>query len=305
MGRIWMVVLLVWIGQMFGSHLAYAQLAEGCDDDGDGKVNGYDPSTWDEGLQAANQMNFYGMMMSYSPIQSPAALTAGKLVPKLELSYVPQQDCLERAVFDGQKTENTNKTYVLPRLRVSYGLPFGIYVGLGGVPPVTLFGVQSGMIAAEVGYGSTLREQFELGARAYVLGGRVAGDLAGPLEGQEAVDDVYRNTVYGAEAGIGYRKPIRDGVLVPYVQAGFTRIIALFYVGEKEGEGFDETDPNAATLPTSAEDAVGQELTYRPSMELGVQARVRHYHVGLEVFVAPIESRVFISPRITLGYAFF
>jgi hypothetical protein len=300
----WPVLWVGWALLMMG-HAAFAQVDPECDADGDGRVNGYSPDTWSEAQHQVFLLNFYGITMAPTPLHSPAALKPFKLVPSIELGYVPQLGCYARSVFDGTKTEHTNKTPVFPRIRLQLGLPMGFWIGLGGDPPVKLFGVQAGLIDAELGYGHVLKERIEVGARAYILGARVKGDLAGPFEGQTAEDDVYRNTVYGLDVSAGYRIPKGDKLFVPYAGLGITRVIGLMYVGETLPEDFDETDPDQATVPTAGNDEIAKHLYRGPSFELGMQAHIKKLNVSAELVLFPQDLRMYFGPRIAVGYEFF
>jgi len=279
---------------MLGAGSAAAQLAQGCDEDGDEVVDGFDEATYDEVQQQMNLINFYGISMAYSPVHSPAPFKALKVVPKLELAYLPQLTCLERTVYYGTKTENTNKSPVVPRIRIEVGSPVGVYGSVAFIPPVKLFGVQTLLLGGELGYGLTLREKLELGVRAHAVYVKVVGDLAGPLEGQEAADDTYTAMVPGADLSAGYRFAAGTGQVVPYLGVGYTAVNASSKIGE-----------DGVELPGEYEEY--QALLYRGiNLEVGAQVRLNRFQIGLEAYMVPIpEFRFFFSPRLTVGYEFF
>lgn len=284
-----------------------ASVDPACDLDADGVVDEYDPALWSEARQQSNMLNFFGMSLSYSPLRAPASLRPARTEARLSLSYVPSLTCLERSVFNGQKTENTNKSPVIPQLRVSVGLPAGFFVGLTGIPPVTMFGVKAGMIGAELGFAHQLASGLQVGIRGTAQGARIEGDLAGPFEGQEAENDIYRASVYALEGMMGQSLAAHPlgATLVPYVGVGYSRVIALMYVGESLPDDFDETDPNQATVPSAGNDAIAQGLYSGLHLQLGLEAERNGVEASVELAVVPLGFRTLISPRLALGYRFF
>lgn len=283
---------------------AWSQVAPECDANQDGVVDAYNQVDWSEDRQQANMLNFFAVTLGYSPERSPAPSTGFKVIPQVELGYIPALNCLERSVFNGTKTENTNKSPVYPRLRLRLELPYGLYVGLAGIPPAPVAGVRTGSLGIEAGVGTVVDGHLELGLRTHLSGTRIQGDLAGPFEGQTAVDDVFRSTVYGFEAGAGYRFSLGGQQLTPYAGVGYTRVIALMYVGESLPLDYDEHDPNQASVPEYGDDPIGQALYRGVNVELGVQAHRGPLELAAEAFVVPLGFRLFLSPRLSVGYRF-
>ncbi len=285
---------------------ALSQVDPECDLDGDGVVDDL-PSDYDELTQYVNLLNFYGATMTYSPLKAPAPFAPYKLTPQLELSYLPQLNCVERAVFNGTKSEHTNKSYVLPRIRIAMGLPMGFYVGLGGDPPVPLFGVRSLILSAEAGWAHVFSSGLQAGARAHVVAATVSGDIAGPVEGDDPVDDIYKNRVWGIEGMVGYTNTRPGLELKPYLGIGFTSIRAGMYIGEDEvlvGKNLNFT--RADGEPFDSDGAGVEDLHDGVNLELGLQAAIHDIQVGAEVYMLPISGfRFFFSPRLSVGYAFF
>lgn len=282
------------------------------------------PSSWTSGSDPAaagdyedqqylNLLNFYSLILSPSPLRSPAPFLPIRIAPSVELSYVPGLNCLERSVFYGTKTEYTNKTPVLPRIRVMASLPLGFYAGLSGVPPVTLFGVTSLVLGGDVGWGTVLDDKLELGARAFLTTARIEGEMAGPPAGStiEPRTDVFRTRMMGLEALVGYRLSMTKTRLVPYVGLGYTDVFAWMYVGENYGaSGYDDSDPSSADAPAGAEDGDFSGLYKGPHMEVGLQGRANDFFEGaVELYMVPLNlltpsERFFVSPRVRLGVAF-
>lgn len=299
-------------GGMLGllpSGVALASIDPACDLDQNGEVDGYNADTWDEAQQYVNMLNFYSASMNPSALHSPAPFQALKFSAGLEFSSIPALGCLERTVFYGTKTEDTNKSPVLPRLRVSTTLPMGVTIGLSGVPPVTLFGVTSGLLGLEVGYGKVLAEKIEVGARGSVFIGRVVGEMAGPVSGlpEDEVDDVFRARVLTVEASAGYRAVTGSFTLTPYLGLGFMHVHSWMYVGENYvGRTYDENDFANADAP---KDGDTSGLYKGLTLDVGAQAHVGAFDGAIDLNVVPTNlldgnDRLFLSPRLRVGYNF-
>lgn len=268
----------------------------------------------EEDQQYINMLNFFTVSLGPSALHSPTPLVGKRLNASVEFSYMPSLTCFERSAFYGTKTEDTNRTPVVPRLRVSVALPYDLYVGLSGVPPVTLFGVNSGMLGLELGWGKVLHERVEVGARATALFSRIAGEMAGPaVAGFTLYEDVFHSRMLGIEASAGYRIPVGKATVVPYLHAGLTDVFAYMYVGENHQNGeYDEWDAQSADAPKDRDDVEGPDfstLYTGPTLDVGVQVRAGKLDGAVEVYVVPTaldsgNSRNLISPRLRLGYFF-
>lgn len=299
--KLWKPTLFLAMTCMAGQALAdtSAPLVDAeCDTNNDGIVDDL-PADYAEGQQYGNMLNFYAVTMAASPLHAPAPLEAFKLNASLELSYIPQLSCVERAVYSGYKTEHTNKSPVFPRIHVSLGLPYGFYAGLSGLPPVPVAGVSTATLAGELGWGHVLGERFELGARGTILYTHVVGDLAGPLPNESAVDDTFKDVSWAVEGMAGYRIPIKGGRVTPYLGLGYTQVHAAMHIGEDN-----------ADVPGSQTE-IGRMLYWGPQGEVGAQLKYKRLDVALEAFMVPLNlvdpgnPRFFFSPRLSVGYDFF
>ena len=301
MSRLNTFVLLPLVALSLGSAPASAAsttlVDPACDADGDGIVDNLSPD-YAEGQQYGNLLNFYSVTMGSSPLHSAAPMEAMKLAAGLELSYIPQLGCAEQAVFGGYKTEPTNKSPVLPRLHVRFGLPGGAYVGVNGVPPVPAFGVRTGMIGGELGYGRVLADHIELGGRAALEFGHVVGDLAGPLPNQIDTADSFSDRLWSVEGMGGYRLSVDDVAITPYLGLGYTRVASSMHIGE------DNVDVPGAMGEM-------QRLQYwGPHGELGASVGWGRLSGALEAYMVPLNwvdpgnPRFFLSPRLMFSYTF-
>lgn len=225
--------------------LSLADVDPKCDVDGDSRTDGYDTSLTSEAAQQWNLANATSLAMTLSPLMAPNSYRPFEVVVSLELNQLDYMTCEERTVLSGGKTEDTNKTPIIPRPRVTLGLPFG-YVSIAGLPPAKLFGVRTGVLSVEAGGGHTLDNGLKVGARIHSTIGQVVGDIAHPFGlspgdagyEEEAVDDEYQFVNVGADVSLGYLIDLPMLHITPYVGAGVLRATSIFYVGEDQYEVF-------------------------------------------------------------------
>ena len=248
-----------------------------CDAGGDGIVDDLSPD-YAEGQQYGNLLNFYSVTMGSSPLHSAAPMEAMKLAAGLELSYIPQLGCAEQAVFCGYKTEPTNKSPVFPRLHLRFGLPGGAYVGVNGVPPVPAFGVRTGMIGGELGYGRVLADHIELGGRTALEFGHVVGDLAGPLPNQIDTADSFSDRLWSVEGGI-------SGL-------------------DEEGAGRSSSTSTAGRAATTYKDVFFTDLHFEQNIELLVpfDDPGRFLAKSRTLFTVPISTSIRMRTSLELNY---
>ena len=106
-------------------------------------------------------LNFYSLATTFSALHAP--------IPRARYRFVgfrgvwnAQLKCEQRLVLSYTKTEDTNKTPILPRPRGSFAFPsidlsngksIVPYAGFGYVPPVPIGGTRNVMISMEAGAG--------------------------------------------------------------------------------------------------------------------------------------------------------
>ena len=117
-----------------------------------------------------------------------------------ELNQVPFLDAHQRAVgFNGDKTEDLNKSPVFGRLRASVGLPWGLVGELGWTPPVTINGAKAvGLVSIALSRDLWTRGPWAVSARAWGQRGGISGDITCPAE-LAGLTDPQRNP-YGCQA---------------------------------------------------------------------------------------------------------
>jgi hypothetical protein len=121
-------------------------------------------------------MKYFASVSQLSPFGSPDDHRPGSWTIGLEVGWIPSLSEAERTVgFGGVKTEDLNRSSIFVRPRLLIGLPHGISLELGYVPPVDLDGVEPNLA------GLAVRRSFWQGASARV-GGRLIAQY-GTFEG--------------------------------------------------------------------------------------------------------------------------
>ena len=112
-------MLGVFLPALFASTEARAQIDPHCQDIASAGV----PEGYDEQAQQDFLQNYFALSTTLSPIHGPVPHEPGHGAVGVELSALPPLGCTRRLVLNYGKTEDTNKSPVLPRLRVSYAFP--------------------------------------------------------------------------------------------------------------------------------------------------------------------------------------
>jgi hypothetical protein len=141
--------------------------------------------------------------------------------------------CERRLVLNYTKTEDTNKTPLIPRPRVSYSFPaIGTvipYVSLGYIPPVKIFGITNAILSGEIGVGVPVGEVFQFGGRFHTTSQKTIGEIATPfVEGDPAFDDLYIANTLGLDLMVGFDLD----VVTPYLAVGWLDASTFFYIGD-------------------------------------------------------------------------
>lgn len=286
-----------------GQALAAGYVEEGCDADGDSRTDGLDDALTTAAAQEWSIANTTALSMASSPLTSPAPYKLLRPSISLELNQFDSLKCTERTAYLGSshKTEDTNKTPIIPMFKVSLGLPFS-YVSVFGLPPVPLFGVRTGVIGGEVGAGYRIPViGLKPGLRVHATGGQVVGDIAHALtEDEPAVADEYQFFNFGADVSLAWELQLPALDLAPYVGAGYLNVSSIFYVGD---DGYTVFTGDYF-LKYYHEEARGPEGGPYPGYAgldafLGVRAAFRdHFEGALEGFFIPVRLAADDDPRL-------
>lgn len=191
------------------------------------------PADYDEQVQQDFLANYVSLATSYSAVHGPIPHAPGHGAIGIDLGVIPPLGCGRRLVLQGTKTEDTNKSPAVPRLRATFALPsigrVVPYAGVAYVPPVRLLGTTNVIVSGELGAGMPIGDVFQVGARYHFTLQKTVGEIATPfVEGDTPYEDLYLGSTFGLDGLIGFDL----GEVVPYASAGFTDVSTFFYIGD-------------------------------------------------------------------------
>lgn len=192
------------------------------------------PDDYNEQRQQDFLSNYYALASSFSGVHGPIPHEPGHGSVGVVLNGMPPLPCKRRFALDFTKTEDTNKSPVLPTVGASYAFDVGNedivpYAEVGFLAPVPVAGTRNLVFRAAGGIGFQVSDRVQLGARAHANLQRTVGEIATPFnEGDPAVDDIFLGSTIGAQVlgGVSF-----DSV-VPYAMFGILDASTFFYVGD-------------------------------------------------------------------------
>lgn len=197
------------------------------------------PDDYDERVQQDFQQNYFALASSYSPRHGPIPHEGGRGAVFLGMAVIPPLGCERRFVLDWTKTEDTNKSPLLPQLGLSYAAPkiadrLVLYGSFAFLPPVLINGTRNLVVSGELGFGVEVVEHFDVGARFHTTLQRTYGDIATAFdpENEPSVEDVFVGSTWGIDVLVGAPFEVRQQRLTPYVSVGYTDVSTFFFVGE-------------------------------------------------------------------------
>jgi hypothetical protein len=192
----------------------------------------------------------------------------------LDLAVIPPLSCERRFVLDWTKTEETNRTPVLPRPRVTFALPelgpLRPYAGFAYVPPVPIAETRATVVSGEFGLAAAFGEEdkWQVGGRFHATSAKVVADIASAFDRFDPpVADLFTTQSFGADVSFGADL----GAVTPYAAIGVTDVSTFFYIGD-DGVVANNLHPYAGPTVALGADA------------LLVNDRLR---LGAELFGAP------------------
>ena len=225
----------------------------------------------DEDLQASYMLNYFSLAATFSPLHGPVPHEPGHGSVGLELAGVPPLSCERRLALGGSKTEDTNKTPVIPRPRISFTLPSdGHLVGygsLGYIPPVTIFGTRNVILSMDTGLSWRFDSGWQSGLRFHATLMKTVGDIATAFDLDEPAQlDLYLGSSFGGDILVG-RAWER---FTPYAALGLTDVSTFFYIGD---DGVVQNNAHPFAGPTAS---------------VGLQARPwKRLELAAELYTAP------------------
>ncbi|MFK7931134.1 MAG: hypothetical protein AB8H79_23315 [Myxococcota bacterium] len=192
------------------------------------------PDDYDEQRQQDFLSNYYSLASSFSGVHGPIPHEPGHGSVGVVLNGMPPLPCKRRFALDFSKTEDTNKSPVLPTIGASYAFDVGNenivpYAEVGFLAPVPVAGTRNLVFRAAGGVGFRLGESVQVGARAHANIQRTIGEIATPFnEGDEAFDDLFLGSTIGVQALGG----VQIKSVVPYLMVGLLDSSSFFFVGD-------------------------------------------------------------------------
>jgi hypothetical protein len=207
-----------------------------------------------ENSNEAKLLAHYSAPITFAP-QAEPGFAAGRIVLGADLTYIPKPDpALERTgVCFMPKKESTQISPVFPRPRLMIGLPLGMGLEIGYLPPVRVAGAKANLLSGAL---SVARPLLSVGgqpivvaaARIHATRGYVNGAITcsndaiqqsnpnEPCYGTKESNDTFRPNMWGIDGSIG--RSFMAGRLGLYAGGGYTWLAPRFRVG------FDVTGPN-------------------------------------------------------------
>ncbi len=192
------------------------------------------PSGYSEQGQQDFLLNYFALATTLSPLHGAVPHLAGHGSVSLDLGIIPPLSCERRLVLDYTKTEDTNKSPIVPRPRFIFSFPevgkWTPYAGVAYAPPVKVFGTRNVIMSGEAGIGRHFgKSDIALGVRYHATLMKTVAEIATPfVEGDPAIDDFYMGSTFGMDFIIGKDW---DGI-EPYLAIGMTDASTFFYIGD-------------------------------------------------------------------------
>lgn len=236
---------------------------EACQDLADQK-----PDDYDEQQQQDFLANYYALGSSFSAVHAPIPHEPGRGMIGAHVNGLVPLPCRRRFALDWQKTEDTNKSPVLPTITASYAFKTKWdavvpYAELGFLAPIPVAGTRNLVFQSALGIGFEVTDELQLGARAHATVQRTVGDIATPIaEGDPIYEDLYLGSTLGIQAMAGYAV---SETVTPYVMFGLMDASTFFYVADS-GVVANNLHPYLGP-----EYAIGSDFLFEDKIRLGVE----------------------------------
>ncbi|HMV69333.1 MAG TPA: hypothetical protein PKA64_21000 [Myxococcota bacterium] len=222
------------------------------------------PDDYDEQVQGDFQANYFALASSQSPMHAAIPHEPGHGSIGVDAKVIPGLTCDQRYVLNWTKTEQTNKSPMLPQISASFAFPAikDIAVPYAGfsVLPALPFGdpynakgsgdlpvcdgtvpltecrrrTRNLVISGEIGVGFRIHPRFEAGLRGHVTTIRTLGDIATAFdpETEPSVEDIYQASTWGIDVLAGVPIEVGKQKLTPYAAVGYLDASTQFFVGD-------------------------------------------------------------------------
>lgn len=193
----------------------------------------------------------------------------------VEVGYIPPLSCQQRTVWyaDKDKTENTNVTPVMPRIRLGAQLPsagpISFAVGLSFVPPIPLPIGNVLNVGGDFSAGWRSSFGLSLALRGHMSATQATLDVIPPVDPADpAVLDQFHAASFGGDVGVSYQLPWEAvSWLTPFASGGYSAVRSLTYIGDDAaGERYPDLDWSGALVAGGL-----QALLFDKHLEIGLE----------------------------------
>lgn len=197
------------------------------------------PTDYDEQVQQDFQQNYFALSQTFSTLHGAVPHAPGRGSIGIDASILPPLACAQRFVLEWTKTEEVNKSPILPKIVGSYSFPAAWkivvpYASVAFFPSIPFNGTRNLLISGELGVGVMAHPFFDVGARFHISMLRTYGDVATAFDPatEPAVEDVFVGSTWGVDAVASV--PIEYGkqVFTPFVAGGYLDASTYFFVGD-------------------------------------------------------------------------
>ncbi len=199
-------------------------------------------------------MKYFASVAQPAGLGTPDETQPGAVELAFEAGWVPSLSERQRTVgFAGTKTEDLNRTSVFGRLRARVGLPAGLALEAGVVPPFDLDGVEAGFFYLALDRPLRDAPRWRLGGRLFGQRGTVEGDLTCSARDVAAGADLTRNpflceepsrdemTIRAVGAELSAAFPLPGKRFEPHLALAVTRLDLEFLVRARYSGIIDRT----------------------------------------------------------------
>jgi hypothetical protein len=244
-----------------------------------------------QGSNEARLLAFYEAPIVFAPANAPMLLAPFHVAVSVEVTGIPSPSAsLNHTSFCFEaKQEGTHLAPVLPRPRVTIGLPLGFAIEGSYLPPVTVDRAQPNFGSVALLYTRQVVPRVLVEARGDFTVGITKGPITCPKEALQLTDpnqpcygtkpsnDTFAPRSAGGDGTISYNLPVADDRITVYSGAGYTWLSPHLQVGFTSALG--------ATDRTLVE----RDLR-RASVFGGVDCRIlKAFDVGAQVYSTPAD----------------
>lgn len=240
----------------------------------------------------------FSVPLAFSPAGQVGGLPGGAVRAGLEVAALPNIDSRTATPLTcrpGKGPENVNLLPLLPRPRVSIGLPSGFMLELSWVPPIRVEGVKANLFGIALGRRFPVTPAIALLLRGHASLGNIhapitcddkaLADPASECFGGHRSDDAYRPNIFGADLTAAWAAARRVDL---FLGVGYNVLHPRFRVNFTNSAG--DTDRRRVIVDLSRGVAFGG-LTWSATPRMAVSG---------EAYVAPKDA---ITGRVTFRLA--